>query len=52
MFLEAGKGLTKLCVPFYSCDVSPALDGLPKYGELRFFIRSHEATKDGAPESV
>ena len=44
--------LTEFCVSFYSCNVTSALNGLPKYGELRFFVCSDKATKDGAPERV
>ena len=44
--------LTELCVTFDSSDILATLNGLSKDGELRFFIRSYEATKDGAPERV
>ena len=44
--------LTELCVSFDSSDILSTLNGLSKYGKLRFFIRTDEATKDRAPERV
>ena len=44
--------LTELCVSFDSSDILSTLNGLSKYGKLRFFIRTDEATKDRAPEGV
>ena len=44
--------LTELCVSFDSRDILSTLNGLSKDGELRFFIRSDEATKYRAPERI
>ena len=44
--------LTELCVTLDSSDILATLNGFSKDGELRFFIRSNEATKYRAPERI